>query len=232
MTLTEASKSIGVRWEAAECYVNDFDDLIFDFPINPHDFLSFAEKDLNSTNEVHSLVNCLTNAKRAIDSQVDRVLSALGFSIKHKSFKTRFDIFRGTGIVAPRIIRKVRAARNLLEHEYNRPVRNDVEDALDIATLFVLATDRLFLQFPIDVYVYNKEEENDEGFIPKNCLNIYFKDEPPFFGVDVRKESKKEVSIEIHPEDQFYIHLVNLFIAIQREVYVDDAKKTIASMIK
>ena len=116
--------------------------------INPHDFISFAERDIAGTDETQALVNCLTNAKRAIDAQVDGVLSALGFSVKRRSFKRRFDILRDIGVVAPRIIRKVRHARNLLEHDYVCPERKEVEDALDIATLFVLAIDRVFLLFP------------------------------------------------------------------------------------
>jgi len=235
MTFSEASRSIRIRWDNAECFVDDAQHLYFDFPINPHEFLSIAERDLTATDEVQALVNGLTNAKRAIDSQVDRVLSALGFSINHKSFKKRFDILRQTGIVAPRIIRKVRDTRNVLEHEYNCPVRKDVEDALDIATLFVLAVDRVFLLFPLDIIVYNEEDENeDEGCFPKNCLMIQFKNEhePPFFEVILKQDSKNEVPIPIRPKNNFYILIARLFIAIQREADVDGAKRAIASEIK
>lgn len=154
MTFSDVVKLLGIRWREAEYYINDTQDIYLDFPINPNDFLSFAEKDIANANEIHALVNCLTNAKRAVDAQVNRVLSVLGFSYKHLSFHKRFAILRDIGIVAPRIIQKMIIARNLLEHEYTCPKRQDVEDALDISTLFVQAVDRIFLLFPLEVYQF------------------------------------------------------------------------------
>ena len=39
------------------------------------------------------------------------------------------------GVVAPRIVTKVVRARNYLEHEYRKPEKEQVEDAVDVTTL-------------------------------------------------------------------------------------------------
>jgi hypothetical protein len=49
----------------------------------------------------------------------------------------KLDFISQGGVVAPRTLRKVNALRNCLEHDYATPSRQEVEDALDIATLFV-----------------------------------------------------------------------------------------------
>ncbi|MCD6334525.1 MAG: hypothetical protein J7M27_04260 [Candidatus Latescibacteria bacterium] len=162
-----------------------------------------------------------------------RVLSALGFSVKRRSFKRRFDILRDIDVVAPRIIRKVRDARNLLEHDYVCPERKEVEDALDIATLFVLAIDRVFLLFPLRTYVYNEDEPDYIKFVPSDCLLIEFKEEEvsPLFNVDIRRDSETVGSITVDASDQYFVPIIRLFIAIQRDGDIEGAKGTIASMI-
>jgi Domain of unknown function (DUF4926) len=52
------------------------------------------------------------------------------------------------GVVAPRIVTKVIRARNYLEHQYRKPEKGQVEDAVDVATLFVAALERSLAIFP------------------------------------------------------------------------------------
>jgi hypothetical protein len=52
------------------------------------------------------------------------------------------------GVVAPRIVTKVVHARNYLEHEYRKPGKEQVEDAVDVATLFVAGLERSLTSFP------------------------------------------------------------------------------------
>ncbi len=205
--------------------------MYLDFGINPHDFLAFAERDLAGEIETHSLVNCLTNAKRAIDSQVDRVLCALGVSVDHQAFGKKFEDLGRIGIVAPRIIQKVRKARNLLEHEYVCPARSEVEDALDIATLFVAAVDRVFLLFPLTVSVSDKDEPEDPVYIPHNCLQIQFTEDRRSFRVLALRHSEWAGNAEVGAGHQYFLPLVRLFIALQREVDVEGATAQIALML-
>ncbi|MCJ7654613.1 MAG: hypothetical protein MUO97_04815, partial [Dehalococcoidia bacterium] len=89
-----------------------------------------------------------SNAKRAIECRVDECLKLLnldGFSSKHGwKLPYKIQVLQTFGISAPSILRRrITSKRNLLEHEYIRP-RNqeEVQDIVEIAELFVKATDK------------------------------------------------------------------------------------------
>lgn len=140
--------------ESVNEFLSDWDDLILGgwggtdietpFRIKPRQFLRFAEHDLNSDYE-HHLINALSNIKRAIDCQVDSLLVGFGlYNVKRKKidFPTKVALLNGLGIISPKILEKINRRRNLLEHEYINPDKDSVEDALDVATLFFVYTDR------------------------------------------------------------------------------------------
>lgn len=91
----------------------------------------------------HGLVNALSNAKRAIDCQVTNILHGFGISIP-KQFPTKLEKIASLGLVAPRIVKKIIRLRNLLEHEFHNPQLTEVDDAVDVATLFLEATRRIY----------------------------------------------------------------------------------------
>jgi hypothetical protein len=115
------------------------------FRIKPHEFLKFAEHDLNNAYE-HHLVNALSNIKRATDCQFDSLLVGFGlYEIsrrKNLDFPRKVDLLNSLGIVSPDILGRINKKRNLLEHEYANPDREGVQDALDVITLFLAYTDR------------------------------------------------------------------------------------------
>lgn len=145
----------------------DFSDLYFtasdgtglksDYPIKPTDFITFAKADFY-TPDTRGLVNALSNAKRAIDCQADSFLQSIGidpnsidkqlardgmasisFGKSSKEGPLKFRLLEALGIATPSIVRRMRALRNLLEHEYRKPSRRNVSDAIGIAELFVQA---------------------------------------------------------------------------------------------
>ncbi len=109
--------------------------------LEPRDFLDFAIEDSAALEKERNRVNCLGNSKRAIDSQVDRLVQRLGFFPLAR--KERWNIPRKlkfisqVGVVAPRILRRLNSLRNRLEHEFAPPSKEQVEDALDVTTLFL-----------------------------------------------------------------------------------------------
>jgi hypothetical protein len=120
-----------------------FENIETGFEISPSEFLKFADCDLTAKYD-HHLVNSLSNSKRAIDSQLDSLL--IGFGLSERSKKWRFpqkiDFLNNVGVISPRILTKINKKRNLLEHEYKNPSEEEVEDALDVATLFVAYTNK------------------------------------------------------------------------------------------
>jgi len=109
--------------------------------LEPRDFLNFAVEDSAGLDKEKNLVNCLGNCKRAIDAQVDRLIGRLGFFPLAKkqgwNIPKKLDFVFESGLVAPRILRNVNTLRNRLEHDHALPSRQQVEDALDVTTLFV-----------------------------------------------------------------------------------------------
>ncbi len=108
-------------------------------------FFKFAENDLNSKYE-HNLINSLSNIKRAIDCQMDTLLFAFGLYKKSKkeewNFPRKLEVLNNLGIITPRILGKINQKRNFLEHEYRKPTKEEVEDALDVAALFLAYTQK------------------------------------------------------------------------------------------
>ena len=61
---------------------------------------------------------------------------------KDWKFPSKMKELNQVGVVAPRILRKINKTRNLLEHEYTLPSKEKVEDAMDVAILFITYTNR------------------------------------------------------------------------------------------
>lgn len=116
------------------------------FEINAHQFQEFALEDSKS-DSIHSRVNALSNVKRAIECRIDELLYGLCLHVKSEkeqwNFPRKLKALSEVGIIAPRILEKVNRQRNRLEHEYIQPTKEDVEDALDVASLFLSYSDFL-----------------------------------------------------------------------------------------
>lgn len=132
------------------------------FEILPNDFLKFADCDLIAEYE-HHLVNSLSNSKRAIDSQLDSLLIGLGLSERAKkwNFPTKIDYLNSIGIISPKVLNKINKKRNLLEHKYKNPNKEEVEDALDVATLFINYTNKYLSPALIECALLGRELQDE-----------------------------------------------------------------------
>jgi hypothetical protein len=130
------------------------------FSISPSKFLKYAEYDLAAKYD-HCLVNSLSNTKRAIDCQLDSLLIAFGLSERAKRwrFPEKINYLNSIGIISPRILNKINKKRNLLEHEYKNTNEDEVEDALDVALLFVNYTNKYILRAVTEYDLYYEKEE-------------------------------------------------------------------------
>lgn len=115
------------------------------YETSAQDFYSQSENDLQQ----EAFVNCISNAKRALDVQINFLLIAFGFNNKlRKSFPEKIELITSIGVVAPRILLKINSVRNMLEHEFKKATKEEAEDFLDITALFLASTDRYVYQFP------------------------------------------------------------------------------------
>jgi len=166
-------------WGIARLDPKSFAPLDYATQVKPRQYLDFANKDLLLATD-HGYVNALSNAKRAIDCQIFNLLSILGLRVAGNIHK-RIERIEGVSILAPRILKKVNKIRNLLEHEFQKPSVDEAEDAVDIATLFVEATDKVFVNFMDSFWIAREGSENRPAVIKENGRTIFIDDELPKF---------------------------------------------------
>lgn len=114
--------------------------------ISPIDFLILAEDDFERGG-LGALVNATTNVKRAIVGQLDQLLISFGYPSLRWNVPKKIERIRALGLLAPRLLRKAVDMRNILEHEYATPDLKEIEEAMDIASLFVMSASAMFIPF-------------------------------------------------------------------------------------
>jgi len=169
------------------------------FKVDSEEFLKFAKSDLKEGKR-KSLVNALSNVKRAIDCRIDSILWVLGFHKKSKkenwSFPHKVDFAKSLGIVSPNILKKVNRIRNRLEHEYEYPTKKEVEDAIDIAELFLASTEkylREFDSFVVDVSTNKKFARYINGVLTNWELDFKYSPEQRIFKISLSGKELFEI---------------------------------------
>lgn len=177
------------------------------FETMPSEFISFAEQDLQA-NFGHKYINALSNAKRALDCQADRLLKLFGYyeeaQDKFWGFPKKIELIQRFDILAPRVLNKINKTRNLMEHQYVKPNASQVEDFLDIVSLFIASTDRYTSNSIIEVGYLN--EENAEF---KNYSEIDFTIEKGELKIKTHQfEPSKDININILKTDTDYVDIL------------------------
>lgn len=135
------------------------------YELSPETFLNYAELDFKSGG-TRGYINALSNAKRAMDCQVDGILAILGFSpdalrrqvgrdltatiegdSPQSSLPFNYRFLESLGGVTPGLVERIRHLRHDLEHRFQRPTKRAVREAIDVASLFVAATKGLTIDF-------------------------------------------------------------------------------------
>jgi hypothetical protein len=143
------------------------------------------------------------------------------------SVKDKWNLLRDIGFAAPRILKRVNDSRNLLEHEYAIPPESEVEDALDLATLFIEAGNR-----SVDSFSLGRQTEQgstDYDFQFKNELICQLMDErfviwgfkntpDAQMGEVVNRRAYNVGSLEIPPSEPIFTDLVRLGVEVNRDV--------------
>ena len=149
------------------------------FEVNPYDFLQRAEDDYEEGG-ASAYLNSITNAKRAIHCQIDQVWATFGFEFRRLSLPRKTELLVQLGFIAPRILRKVNQSRNFLEHEYAVPNQEQIEESLDLASLFIEST-RKHLDFFMDEFSIGNNDEIVDEFHFKNELSFGFNEKNQTF---------------------------------------------------
>jgi hypothetical protein len=190
------------------------------FEIRPREFFKYAEYDLKikeKQNGRRSLINSLTNSKRAIDSQLDLLLYCYGLyrlsNRKEWKVPQKIKILKKINISVPDLIIKVTNWRNNLEHRYKLPTKENVRESLDIAKLFLDSTEiytspiitevlgtfntkKIFISFDYDKEKIHIRMDNEfVGEVSSSHLKEYLKYLKLFaeLGKEIKMEKQKNI---------------------------------------
>lgn len=175
MQLIDISNTLKFNWKSTYAATGGDAWLNHEFEIEPYEFLLFAEKDY-SNEGLQGLVNSVTNAKRAIDCQVDKIITCFGYdpSISLPSNAQQYidnyqnkvgsidatqklKLLQSLDIVPSSLVTSMREVRNKLEHHYKAPEKNDALHIIDLAKLFIRSSDYVLKLFPDEWILINKE---------------------------------------------------------------------------
>lgn len=149
-----------------EYYVLQYpvDSLEFSTEITPSQYLEYARKDLQDVGDARSIINAVSNAKRALHLQVDTIANGYGYQkLKRNSkFPAKLEFLGEIGIATPSIIFKLNALRNKVEHEYAVPDLEQIKDYCDVVELFLRSTESTITIFP-DVVELESNEHFDRA---------------------------------------------------------------------
>lgn len=223
MHLSQFLETHVARWNAPEHDPKGFDRLNYSTPVLPAAYLKYAQTDLES-DVVHRYINALSNAKRAIDCQLDNIFEGFGLK-KRKHFPQKLELVGELGLLAPRIVQKVIRVRNLLEHEYYAPKSEEVEDAVDVATLFLEATSRPFRGFMEQYFIADKTSAQQvttarlvnsvvkgegviDGYTFTESFFVQFDKDSTTFWIDCVHKNEQVEEIQISSKHVFYKRMI------------------------
>lgn len=164
-------------------YQNDDITKTLPFNLEAEDFINYAKLDIKGNTD-RDFVNALSNIKRAIENRMDGILFAFKYQkiAKDWNFPDKVNRLNGLGIISPRILRKINRIRNLLEHQYRIPKKREVEDAYDVAILFIAYTKNFIKKFVMGYGCYTEKK----GEV-KTYLDLKFEDK----GLKIRIDQKE-----------------------------------------
>lgn len=128
------------------------------------DYLAFARQDLADGTTPRHLINALSNAKRALHLRMEDV--CLGFGAisltKLRNFHSLSGYLKKCGLPSLAVLEKLNKARNDIEHDYAIPEQEMVEIYIDVAHLFLSATDRWSRRHPYDMDINKINDAGDK----------------------------------------------------------------------
>lgn len=202
--------------------------LAYKMPVDPIRFLSQAEDDFKNGGDI-ALANSLANSKRSISCQMDQVLLTFGFDAFALNIPEKLQLIKELGLFSPSLLRRVSAARNLLEHEYVIPTKERAEESLEIATLFVYAMKLRIKPFPDEITIYNEKPGVAEGnFESEITLGLSEENGKVKFVAHAKRYDKNPYGVlvgeaEIPNSDPIFTCLVRACNALDMDYRVEEA---------
>lgn len=204
------------------------------FEVSPENFLSFATEDLKNK-DIKGRINCLTNCKRAIDCQIDWIISYLGIdylelnekkypflpeylkeingSIFSSDMPFKIKFIQIMGIAPMLLISNIRKIRNELEHEYKIPTFEECQEALELTDLFINSTqNKMWYKKKTNIFIKNRK--NNLSYSSIGVSEEVFNSNNPFIEI-FYYINKERISFKFYPSDKEYLEL--LYISVNQD---------------
>lgn len=168
--------------------------------VPPEEYLQWARRGLQQPQDEYSLDSAVCYAKRVVCRIIDALI--LGNHLRYflsKNYPAKIQGLCEVGISIPPIIHElIIDPRNQLEHDYKRPEFKKAEHAVQIAKLFLYATEKELKRKPIIALKWNISYRCSSSAKGEVIEFHGFSNEPMLF-VDVFTEPV-EIKV-VHPKD-------------------------------
>lgn len=152
------------------------------YELTARDYLQFAEEEISKKTQA-SLINCVSNLKRAMDCQLDTFFYSFNlskiFNDRNLKFEKKLDFLNAAGIFNPRSLARLNLIRNKMEHEYQVPKINEIEVYYDLVTAFVSVLENIALNINNKMYFYL-----NEAYVVQGRFNITYLYDNPSIKID------------------------------------------------
>lgn len=171
------------------------------FSLRGRDFFNLALKSMNEEYENY-LVDAIGNIKKALECQMDELILRLGYSenqLTKLNFPKKTSLLGEYGFIAPRILKKVNEKRNKLEHSNQPPEKEQIEDYLDVAEIFITLVEGLYNQIPVDASILSENGTNYNQLYFHFSLDkkeLWIKDKWSIFDIGDIIESSNPLQLE------------------------------------
>lgn len=225
------------------------------FKIKPKDFFRFAKEDFKDKSS-KGLINSISNAKRAIDCQIDSALVYFGidfdsihsasaqyierFNFSGKDIPHKLKLVQAIGLAPSFLVSNIRGIRNKLEHYYEVPTQEEVERSIELAELFILTIEgRLkmveegFFISSTNHYEDSKSRrwiETDDKY--KNRIDVSLDTKGKKFNVNLYISNNLEGNLQIQQDEMVYYGLIYFVISISNYIDSIDGLQLFLQLIK
>jgi len=158
-----------------------------DWEITPRDFLDFAESELEGELTDQKLVNATSNLKRAVDCQIDFLLSRFNldrfYRVKRLGIDKKLGFLSQAGIFRTKSIRNLNIVRNRLEHHYEIPELTDINVYFDLVSAFISIVERVLPLVGPELQFKMRLEDSGGG------ISIELETEAPSISIELENQS-------------------------------------------
>jgi len=215
------------------------------FELSAREFLRFSKEDFKSKNKKGN-INALTNAKRAIDCQIDTAFTLFGIqydSIPISSNKVieltglmdidlphKLKLIQALDFAPSVLISKTRILRNRLEHYYQIPDEEEVKEAIELAELFVLSIES-HIKIIEDAFSITDKKGNEESKFYNNCISVKVNYETKNITLGFYNGNGLIETIVLNQKDEVFYAFIKIINNMNEQIDVEDSVKLFLKMI-